>query len=122
MEAWQCRKQHLINIIEDTGSIKELSSIIDTDPNYISQIKNSIRGKKMGSRLARKIELKLSLPCGFLDAAPSNLSKINTPELENSIKYVIEKMTIEGCLQIKEPFNVESITKLIKIKYIELIN
>jgi len=59
------RRQNLINLINQFGTIKALAEFAEMSDSHISQIKGGT--SKIGDKLARKIEQKFSKPVGWID-------------------------------------------------------
>ena len=67
MDVKEVRRLNLEYLIAVIGSIKALSDLVDTDANYISQLKNGNSNKKMGDKFARKLEKAFEKPVGWMD-------------------------------------------------------
>lgn len=65
MNATEARKLNLIDLAKEHGGLEGVGAKTDTPATYLSNIKNGIRG--MGAKVARRIELKLKLPPGWMD-------------------------------------------------------
>lgn len=61
------RLRNLQLAVQESGSQAALASLIDTDPSYISQLMKSWRGRGIGTTTARKIEVALHKPPGWMD-------------------------------------------------------
>lgn len=59
------RREHLLTLIEQAGTMKALADRTKTDSSHLSQIKNGTR--EMGEAVARRIERALGLPAESLD-------------------------------------------------------
>lgn len=66
-EIRETRLRNLTVVVQECGGQAELAKRIDTDPSYISQLLNSWEGRGMGTTLARKIEVALGKPPGWMD-------------------------------------------------------
>jgi len=53
--------------VQDCGGQAALAERIGTDPSYVSQLFGKWRGRGMGDKFARKIELALKKPPGWMD-------------------------------------------------------
>jgi hypothetical protein len=62
----EIRRANLLALI-DERSFSDFAAELDLDASYLSQIKT--RHRTMGKKFARKIEDKLKLPGGWMDAA-----------------------------------------------------
>lgn len=67
MNIKEIRRNNLNKLIEKYGSQRHLSEKIDIDSSYLSQIKNPDNPKNIGEKMARKIEVALRLPVGYMD-------------------------------------------------------
>lgn len=65
MDIKTIRIQNLGLLIDEFETAKKLSEKLQRDPNYISQLKNGIRG--MGDKTARMIEIGTGKPFGWMD-------------------------------------------------------
>jgi len=64
----EIRETNLRLLINETGLSQGAFAIkVDTAPAYISQIFSSTTKRSLGSQVARKIELKLNIPKGWMD-------------------------------------------------------
>ena len=54
-------------LIEEAGSASELARMINSDPNYISQIVSTKGERNVGHSLARRLEKACSKPHGWMD-------------------------------------------------------
>ncbi|TAP33292.1 hypothetical protein EYR97_15425 [Alteromonas sp. KUL42] len=116
MEVWKARQTNLIRLIKQHGTAKKLAEILETDANYISQLKTEHRVKKLGHAFARRIELKTGMKVGEMDANV-NLTRTGFDHhLLASIQEAVADLRTMEALVIKEPFNIESIAKLIAAK------
>jgi len=70
----EIRRLNMLVAIGRLGSAAKLADLVETSPAYISQIKNRVADSKsgtpkaMGDELARRIEVALHLPKGWMDA------------------------------------------------------
>lgn len=83
----EIRRHNLEKLIKETGMSKGKFAIrIETAPAYISQIlsKNSKRG--MGDFMARKIELKLGKPKGWMDCWHDDEPPVSKQQMQNDFQ------------------------------------
>jgi len=65
MDIREVRRQNLILLREQEGSVRSLADRVDTDPNYLSQILGG--HGNMGHNMARRLELAFSKQQGWMD-------------------------------------------------------
>lgn len=63
------RRNNLRALVEQLGGQVELAKAVGTDAAYLSQILGDWKGRGLGPKLARRIEVALSKPMGWLDQA-----------------------------------------------------
>lgn len=98
MEIREIRRKNLLHLTEQIGSFEKLAKVVETSPSVFSQIKTGARN--MGHTLARKIELKLRKPVGWMDAQhkdnvaeePLALYSVSAP-LQSRILQVFDWLT-----------------------------
>jgi hypothetical protein len=86
----EIRKNNLEHLINQYGSIKNLSDTLGKAPALISQIRC---GKGMGEKLAREIEQKLSLSKYFLDQDRTELDD-HFEELVIKVREQLEQLRL----------------------------
>lgn len=73
MDIKDIRLANMLRLVAQHGSIKELAEVTDTPATYLSNLKNKAKAngvpRAMGDDVARRIEEKLSLPHGWMDAS-----------------------------------------------------
>ena len=69
MDAKTNRRNNLRALVEQFGGQTELAKAVGTDPAYLSQILGDWKGRGLAPKLARRIEVALSKPLGWLDQA-----------------------------------------------------
>ena len=67
MDIYEIRRKNLRKIVEQMNSQSELAEKIGAETSYISRVIGRNPSKNIGSRMARNIEVALSLTSGFLD-------------------------------------------------------
>ncbi len=77
----QTRINNLNCLIAQYGSIKALADAIDRAPAVVSQMR---RGRSFGEKLARHIEISLSLSTGYMDT--------QDPESQSTIDILFAKL------------------------------
>lgn len=87
----EIRKDNLELLIEQYGSIKNLSEHLDKAPALLSQIRCGRVG--MGEKLSREIEAKLSLVDYFLDQDRTILED-PVEELINNVRQQVEELRL----------------------------
>ena len=83
MDIKQIRLQNLRSIILETGTIAKLARLSETAPAYLSQILNSLptstgKPRSVGDKLARKLELAVNKPYGWMDKDHSDAANQQT--------------------------------------------
>lgn len=103
------RLTQLRKLVEKYGSQRELADVLNITPNQISQWVNGNR--TIGEKLARRIETRLKLGYGWMDAReainkPSSVEVINieilSKHLEEAIEYALnanEKIPAKSLVQ-----------------------
>lgn len=127
MDVKEVRRLNLEYLIAVVGSTKALSDMVDTDPNYISQIKNGNSNKKMGDRFARKLEAAFNKPEGWMDqlqiANEKKAGNLTDEMLLNlAVKHVINQLIAAGIYEPKKSIDSEAVTSLIVTEYKKLSN
>lgn len=127
MDVKEVRRLNLEYLIAVIGSIKALSDLVDTDANYISQLKNGNSNKKMGDKFARKLEKAFEKPVGWMDklqvSKDDNVGHLNDEDLLTlAVKNVINQLIAAGIYEPKKSIDSEAVTSLIITEYKNLIN
>lgn len=65
MENKDIRRQNLLLLVKEHGTLKSLADATDSAPAHLSQIKNGMR--EMGDAVARRIEAMTNKPRGWMD-------------------------------------------------------
>lgn len=65
MDSKTIRRGNLDLLIDEVGTMKELAELAESDPNYLSTLKNGHRG--IGDDLARRLETACKKPHGWMD-------------------------------------------------------
>lgn len=60
------------------GVTKKFAELVGTSPDYLSGIEGNLQDKKIGAKLARKIEKACKLPRGWMDQDHRGLENANT--------------------------------------------
>jgi len=94
MDIQDIRLKNLITLINRELSQAVFSEKVDIDASYLSQIKNPNNPKKLGEKLARKIETKLKLSKFWLDQDHS--IKINEAAAEYKTDTLINTGTLSN--------------------------
>lgn len=126
MDVKEIRRLNLEYLIASVGSIKKLADIVDSDPNYVSQIKNKNANKTMGDRFARKIEKSFQKPHGWMDklqfVESGDYTRLNDEELLTAaVQSVINELISAGIYEPKKSIHAEAVASLIVTKYKVLI-
>ncbi|WP_162897051.1 hypothetical protein [Chromobacterium rhizoryzae] len=90
MENKDIRRANLGRLINEYGTIRALADVVDTAPNYISEIKNGVRD--MGHKLARKIEERTGKQSGWLDQLQEDDMSSDDVIVASSIDELAEKI------------------------------
>ena len=127
MDVKEVRRLNLEYLIAVIGSIKAFSDLVDTDANYISQLKNGNSNKKMGDKFARKLEKAFEKPVGWMDklqvSKDDNVGHLNDEDLLTlAVKNVINQLIAAGIYEPKKSIDSEAVTSLIITEYKNLIN
>lgn len=87
MDIREVRRQNLIALRSEKGSVRALADLIDTDPNYLSQILGGKGRHFMGHTLARRLESALKKPKGWMDQ-PHDLQDQEEYEINDIARLV----------------------------------
>jgi SOS-response transcriptional repressor LexA len=68
MENKEIRRANMLAMAEELGGLQALSDRTKVDAKYLSQVKNRWQGRGMGDEVARRIEIALEKPRGWMDA------------------------------------------------------
>jgi|GEM_PF-2283602 len=78
----ETRTKKIRLLVENNGGVVKFSELLDRDQSQISQWISLKSPKKVGEKIAREIEDKLSLPHGYLDRDDNYLEPINSRIVE----------------------------------------
>lgn len=67
MNTRQIRRQNLEMLRSEFGTVRALAALVETDANYLSQILSEKTKQSMGHELARRFEIALKKPEGWMD-------------------------------------------------------
>lgn len=92
MENKEVRRQNLLMLAKQHGSLRALGDAVEVPPAYLSQLKNRANGRTMGDDLARRIEAKLEKPLGWMDAPQWKMSEEDVAQAvrEATVPYTVE--------------------------------
>lgn len=126
MDVKEVRRLNLEYLIASVGSIKKIAEIIESDANYISQIKNGNGNKTMGDKFARKIEKAFNKPHGWMDKLQfmesKDYSTLNDEELLTvAVKTVINQLVAAGIYLPQKSIDSAAVSSLIVSEYKQLI-
>jgi len=62
------RLRNLAILVQEFGTAAALAEKIGSDPAYLSQLLNGWRGRSLGTKLARRMELAAQKPSGWMDS------------------------------------------------------
>jgi SOS-response transcriptional repressor LexA len=99
MDIKQIRLRNLRILIGEAGTIANLARLSNTAPAYLSQILNSLptstgRPRSVGDKLARKLELAMNKPYGWMDRGNEDLPDMTscTGDVVNYVPLINESM------------------------------
>lgn len=67
MDIREIRRENLATLRHEKGTLRALADLIETDPNYLSQLLSSKRKQHVGHVLARRLEIAMHKPEGWMD-------------------------------------------------------
>lgn len=67
MENKEIRRENMLLLAEQRGSLRALGEATGTDETYLSNIKNRVNGRGMGDEVARRFEERLNKSVGWMD-------------------------------------------------------
>lgn len=67
MDIREIRRQNLVTLRQELGSVKEIADLVDTDANCISQLLSEKSRYYMGHNMARRLERACKKPSGWMD-------------------------------------------------------
>lgn len=107
MNIKQIRHHHFIRALEERfgGSLEDMASGTDSNPKYLSQIKNGVRN--IGDRTAARLEKALGLPAGTWDVSP----QYPTPYRETDPEEVRELVQL---YELASPVERKRIVRMVK--------
>lgn len=80
------RLQRLLQLIQEHGQTK-VANLVGIESSYISQLKNPNNPKKIGEKLARRIEGAFHLPHGWMDVLHDKASPAQLALQEETLPY-----------------------------------
>lgn len=92
MTASDFRHAHLLEAIEQYGTIERLAKAVGLSAQYLSQLKNGTRG--IGHKTARKLEAALGWPDGAMDRPPSGGA------LDSELAYLLKNMPEDSAVNV----------------------
>jgi len=75
MDVFVNRRRHLLALIKQEGSNKQLARRLGMGAGYLSHLKTG--RTNIGEKMARRIEEKMGMPRGAMDIAPGEVQQIN---------------------------------------------
>lgn len=94
------RLKNLKILVAEAGGQKELADRVATDAAYLSQLKTRNRGRGLGDKLARRLEIAMQKPIGWMDhdntpPDPSKVTSMRQPFSEDTLQAakLIEALT-----------------------------
>lgn len=85
MDTREIRRQNLRNLVKQYGGQKELAEAADIAANQLNHLISPNPFRNVGEKLARKIEVNLNLPIGYLDDIhkDTEILKNSAPEISD---------------------------------------
>ena len=126
MDVKEIRRINLEYLISKAGSVNEFAVLIDTAPNYVTQLKNGSANKTMGDKFARKVEEALNKPFGWMDkmhlqAGETSNSYASEDLLAAPLKIVLNRLIASGIYEPKKSIAAEAVASLVVTEYEDLI-
>lgn len=127
MDSKEIRRINLEYLINSVGSIKALAELIDSNPDYISQIKGSKAKKNVGDKLARRLEKAFRKEHGWMDKLhyqeSEDYSHLNNEELLSvAITRIFNQMIRSGVFIMNKKMEYSVISDLVITEYKSLLN
>lgn len=94
MEVKEIRRRNLAELVEQHGR-NALATKVGTDPNYLSQIISQRTSAQCGDQLARRIEVALNKPRGWMDTDHEEQENLEQ-SIANALEAVLAAARLEG--------------------------
>lgn len=100
MDIREIRRKNLVALRHEKGTLRALADLIETDPNYLSQLLSNKRIQHVGHGLARRLEMAMHKPEGWMDQPHWDQGSVEHDAAE--IALLIRGWTPEQRASLKE--------------------